>query len=127
MITVTQAASAQIKLSAEQGKTEGLSLRIAATRNKGKERNGLVYQASSLSPRHDLPVKLKLNLALCVFPQGRSDGPGSWGEHGLLPGALLRCGSVHHPLVFENGPVKVITAQHRGAGVFTQLLWMREA
>ena len=33
MITVTQAASAQIKLSAEQGKTEGLSLRIAATRN----------------------------------------------------------------------------------------------
>ncbi len=33
MITVTQAAAAQIKLSADQGKTEGMSLRIAATRN----------------------------------------------------------------------------------------------
>jgi iron-sulfur cluster assembly protein len=33
MITVTPAAIAQIKLSAEQGKTEGMSLRIAATRN----------------------------------------------------------------------------------------------
>jgi len=33
MITVTPAAAAQIKLSAEQGKTEGMSLRIAATRN----------------------------------------------------------------------------------------------
>lgn len=34
MITITPAATAQIKLSAEQGKTEGMSLRIAATRNK---------------------------------------------------------------------------------------------
>lgn len=34
MITVTPAASAQIKLSAEQGKTEGMPLRIAATRNQ---------------------------------------------------------------------------------------------
>ncbi len=33
MIKVTPAAAAQIKLSAEQGKTEGLSLRIAASRN----------------------------------------------------------------------------------------------
>jgi len=33
MITVTPAAAAQIKLSAEQGKTEGMSLRIAASRN----------------------------------------------------------------------------------------------
>ncbi len=33
MITITPAATAQIKLSAEQGKTEGMSLRIAATRN----------------------------------------------------------------------------------------------
>ncbi len=33
MITVTPAAAAQIKLSADQGKTEGMSLRIAATRN----------------------------------------------------------------------------------------------
>lgn len=33
MITVTPAAATQIKLSAEQGKTEGMSLRIAATRN----------------------------------------------------------------------------------------------
>jgi len=33
MITVTPAAAAQIKLSAEQGKSEGMSLRIAATRN----------------------------------------------------------------------------------------------
>jgi iron-sulfur cluster assembly protein len=33
MITITPAAAAQIKLSAEQGKTEGMSLRIAATRN----------------------------------------------------------------------------------------------
>ncbi|MFV2005151.1 MAG: HesB/IscA family protein [Gammaproteobacteria bacterium] len=33
MITVTPAAAAQIKLSAEQSKTEGMSLRIAATRN----------------------------------------------------------------------------------------------
>lgn len=34
MITVTPAAIAQIKLSAEQGKAEGMSLRIAAQRNK---------------------------------------------------------------------------------------------
>jgi iron-sulfur cluster assembly protein len=34
MITVTPAAAAQIKLSAEQGKTEGMPLRIAATRNE---------------------------------------------------------------------------------------------
>jgi len=33
MITVTPAAAAQIKLSAEQGKTQGMSLRIAASRN----------------------------------------------------------------------------------------------
>ncbi len=33
MITVTPAAAVQIKLSAEQGKTEGMSLRIAASRN----------------------------------------------------------------------------------------------
>ena len=33
MITVTPAAAAQIKLSAEQSKTEGMALRIAATRN----------------------------------------------------------------------------------------------
>jgi len=33
MITVTPAAVAQIKLSAEQGKAEGMSLRIAASRN----------------------------------------------------------------------------------------------
>jgi iron-sulfur cluster assembly protein len=33
MITVTPAAAAQIKISAEQGKTDGMSLRIAATRN----------------------------------------------------------------------------------------------
>lgn len=33
MITVTPAAAAQIKLSAEQGKAEGMSLRLAATRN----------------------------------------------------------------------------------------------
>ena len=33
MITITPAAAAQIKLSAEQGKTEGMSLRIAASRN----------------------------------------------------------------------------------------------
>jgi len=34
MITVTPAAAAQIKLSADQGKAEGMSLRIAATRNE---------------------------------------------------------------------------------------------
>lgn len=34
MITVTPAAVAQIKLSAEQGKTEGMPLRIAASRNE---------------------------------------------------------------------------------------------
>ena len=33
MITVTPAAAEQIKLSAEQGKAEGMSLRIAAERN----------------------------------------------------------------------------------------------
>jgi iron-sulfur cluster assembly protein len=33
MITVTPAAAAQIKISAEQNKTEGMSLRIAATKN----------------------------------------------------------------------------------------------
>lgn len=33
MITVTPAAAAQIKLSADQGKAEGMALRIAATRN----------------------------------------------------------------------------------------------
>lgn len=36
MITVTQAAAEQIKLSAEQGKAEGMSLRIAAERNEDK-------------------------------------------------------------------------------------------
>ncbi|MCW8852564.1 MAG: iron-sulfur cluster assembly accessory protein [Gammaproteobacteria bacterium] len=34
MITVTPAAAAQIKLSADQGKAEGMSLRIAASRNE---------------------------------------------------------------------------------------------
>jgi iron-sulfur cluster assembly protein len=34
MITVTPAAAAQIKISAEQSKTEGMPLRIAATRNE---------------------------------------------------------------------------------------------
>ena len=33
MITVTEAAASQIKHSAEQGKAEGMALRIAATRN----------------------------------------------------------------------------------------------
>jgi iron-sulfur cluster assembly protein len=33
MITVTSAAAEQIKLSADQGKAEGMSLRIAAERN----------------------------------------------------------------------------------------------
>lgn len=33
MITITPAAATQIKLSADQGKAEGMSLRIAATRN----------------------------------------------------------------------------------------------
>lgn len=33
MITVTESAAKQIKLSASQGKTEGMALRIAATRN----------------------------------------------------------------------------------------------
>lgn len=33
MITITPAAAVQIKLSADQGKTEGMSLRIAASRN----------------------------------------------------------------------------------------------
>jgi iron-sulfur cluster assembly protein len=33
MITITPAAAAQIKLSADQGKTEGMALRIAASRN----------------------------------------------------------------------------------------------
>jgi len=33
MITITPAAAKQIKLSAQQGKTEGMALRIAATRN----------------------------------------------------------------------------------------------
>ena len=33
MITITPAAAAQIKLSAEQGKAEGMSLRIAASRS----------------------------------------------------------------------------------------------
>jgi len=33
MIIVTPAAAAQIKLSAEQGKAEGMSLRIAASKN----------------------------------------------------------------------------------------------
>ena len=33
MIKITPAAAAQIKLSSEQGKTEGLALRIAASRN----------------------------------------------------------------------------------------------
>jgi len=33
MITITPAATTQIKLSAEQGKTEGMALRIAASRN----------------------------------------------------------------------------------------------
>ncbi len=36
MITVTPAAAEQIKLSADQGKAEGMSLRIAATLNKDK-------------------------------------------------------------------------------------------
>jgi len=36
MIKVTPAAAAQIKLSADQGKTEGMSLRIAASRNEDK-------------------------------------------------------------------------------------------
>ena len=36
MIKVTPAAATQIKLSAEQGKTEGMSLRIAATLNDDK-------------------------------------------------------------------------------------------
>ena len=36
MITITPAAAAQIKLSAEQGKTEGMSLRIAASLNDDK-------------------------------------------------------------------------------------------
>jgi len=36
MIKVTPAAAAQIKISAEQGKSEGMSLRIAATRNADK-------------------------------------------------------------------------------------------
>mgnify|MGYP001814231729 FL=1 len=34
MITVTPAAAAQIKLSADQGKAEGMALRIAATLNE---------------------------------------------------------------------------------------------
>jgi iron-sulfur cluster assembly protein len=34
MIKVTLAAAAQIKLSADQGKAEGMALRIAATRNE---------------------------------------------------------------------------------------------
>lgn len=34
MITITDSAAAQIKLSAEQSKTEGMALRIAATRNQ---------------------------------------------------------------------------------------------
>ncbi len=33
MITITPAAATQIKLSAEQSKSEGMALRIAATRN----------------------------------------------------------------------------------------------
>ncbi len=33
MITVTPAAATQIKISADQGKAEGMSLRIAASRN----------------------------------------------------------------------------------------------
>ena len=36
MITVTPAAAEQIKLSAEQGKAEGMSLRIAAERSDDK-------------------------------------------------------------------------------------------
>ena len=36
MITVTPAAAAQIKLSADQGKSEGMSLRIAASLNSDK-------------------------------------------------------------------------------------------
>ncbi len=36
MITITPAAAAQIKLSAEQGKTEGMSLRIAASLDDDK-------------------------------------------------------------------------------------------
>ena len=36
MIKITPTAAAQIKLSAEQGKAEGMSLRIAATRNEDK-------------------------------------------------------------------------------------------
>ncbi|MBL4710932.1 MAG: iron-sulfur cluster assembly accessory protein [Gammaproteobacteria bacterium] len=36
MITVTPAAAAQMKLSAKQGKTENISLRIAATLNNDK-------------------------------------------------------------------------------------------
>jgi len=34
MITVTEEAAKQIKISAKQGKTEGMPLRIAATRNE---------------------------------------------------------------------------------------------
>ena len=34
MITVTEEAARQIKLSAKQGKSEGMPLRIAATRNE---------------------------------------------------------------------------------------------
>ena len=34
MIKVTPAAAAQIKLSADQGKAEGMALRIAATRKE---------------------------------------------------------------------------------------------
>jgi len=36
MITVTPAAAAQIKISADQGKAEGMSLRIAASLNQDK-------------------------------------------------------------------------------------------
>ena len=36
MITVTPAAAEQIKISADQGKAEGMSLRVAATLNKDK-------------------------------------------------------------------------------------------
>jgi len=36
MITITPAAAAQIKLSADQGKAEGMSLRIAASLNSDK-------------------------------------------------------------------------------------------
>ena len=34
MITITEEAAKQIKLSAKQGKAEGMPLRIAATRNE---------------------------------------------------------------------------------------------